>query len=102
MSDCAKPAYWGNNIYESVMGLYFTEEEAKKESWRQEHFFPLYDKNQVKELQANLAQRDEAIKVMREALNNLSLYVSYNGDTWVMEKARKVLSEAEQILGGEW
>jgi hypothetical protein len=34
-------------------------------------------------------------KKLREALEKLSLYVSYNGDTWVQETAREALKEVE-------
>lgn len=45
-----KPEFWGNIIYESAMGLYRNEQEAKEESWMEEQFFPLYTQEQVDEL----------------------------------------------------
>jgi ribosomal protein L13 len=35
-------------------------------------------------------------KKLREALEKLSLYVSYNGDTWVQEKAREALKKVDE------
>lgn len=51
-----KPDYWGNIIYETVMGLYLDENEAKEESWMQEHCFPLYDQETVNKLEEELSQ----------------------------------------------
>ena len=46
----SKPDYWGNILYESSMGLYYEEYEAKQESWREESYFPLYDEETVNKL----------------------------------------------------
>lgn len=49
-----KPDYWGNNIYETAMGLYYDEKEAKEDSWMQDAFFPLYDQSTVDVLEKKL------------------------------------------------
>lgn len=46
-----KPTYWGNIIYESTMGLYSDEAEAKADSWNEEHFFPLYSEAKIELLE---------------------------------------------------
>jgi hypothetical protein len=55
------PSYWGNIIYESAMGLYCNEKEAKEESWMQEHSFPLYDQDVIDKLEAKLQEAVEFI-----------------------------------------
>jgi hypothetical protein len=42
-----RPDYWGNILYETAMGLYMTEEEAKDDSWMGENFFPLYSQETI-------------------------------------------------------
>lgn len=86
-----KPAYWGNIIYESAMGLYYSEQEAKEESWMQEHYFPLYSKEEVEELEQKLAIAKEEIE---KAANTMSDKGSHDPDECydILENALKKLS----------
>ncbi len=48
-----------------------------------------------------LRERDAVIRQLVGALENLSLYVSYEGDRWVEEKSRKTLAALAPRLR-EW
>ena len=60
------------------------------------------DKELVEWREAARSEADEVNRLqaenkkLREALEKLSFYVSYNGDTWVSEIARKALKEVSE------
>lgn len=58
--------------------------------------------NKIKQLKTKLAQRDEAIKVMREALENIhDTECAGCNLSEVLSTCSNALSKAEQILGGK-
>lgn len=57
-----KPDYWGNIIYETAMGLYWDETEAKEESWMQENSFPLYTQKTVDHLEGRIFELEENLR----------------------------------------
>ena len=48
-----------------------------------------------------LAVQASALKLAREALGKLSLYVAYNGDDWVKRNATDALAAIDEALKGE-
>jgi hypothetical protein len=69
MSSKLIPDYWGNIIYESAMGLYLTEKEAKEESWMQENFFPLYEKETVVALEDRILYLENLVDEAYQAVS---------------------------------
>jgi uncharacterized small protein (DUF1192 family) len=65
-----KPDFWGNIIYETAMGLYDDEDEAKEESWMQENFFPLYSEDSVKSLENEISKLRVEISDLKKQLEN--------------------------------
>ena len=47
------------------------------------------------------AKQSAALKLAREALGTLSLYVAYNGDDWVKRNATEALAAINEVLKGE-
>ena len=89
-----KPDYWGNNIYETAMGLYYEEKEAKEDSWMGEHFFPLYDESTVDVLEKKLRHA-------MWALNSIKKLDISQTQKAIIETALKDIDECKLVLKEE-
>ena len=52
-------------------------------------------------LLGKVKRQSAALKLAREALGNLSLYVAYNGDDWVKRNATEALAAIDNLQKGE-
>ena len=50
-------------------------------------------------LLGQVERQSVALKLAREALGRLSLYVAYNGDDWVKREAHEALAAINEVLG---